>query len=455
MDIKPDFQRYFWIFVNEDTGYESVQRPSGHIKIEVREGRGKLWVSVQNLLESGKFGYRLYLLNTIPGGIEPVPVGPLHLTRNKGVLEWEFNPLNVANTGHGIQDFGVAAVLVEYRDRENTSVICPLAAYRGKKTLWRNNLADRLYIMKPQQETLPDENAADKYEDETGNGYIQPETDPGFNMQQIYTNDVNSSMPAEEPALYEENTSEEEPAKDTEYPEYTENAENPENQYIAPEAAWTPPVEQPMPENDAQAGCNPQEPPMTQAFEQQTQYPDADSGLNTNCLYLNSNMCGAYVNTGAANPCMGCTLHNQPETVDGRGNLDGVERLRSELDNNFERYDPFHTKRSDYTWWKVTNPVNLNNILYQCNIRSPLLFNPAVMISHFKYRHLIIGIYTDRARQKEYVVCGVFGMHMVDRKPFGDMCKWIQTEGTKPRYGAFGYWIVYLDPETGKILSLR
>lgn len=519
MEVKSDFQRTFLIFVNEDSGYESVQKPSGHIKIEVREGRGKLRASVQNLLESVRFGYRLYLMNTASGSTVPVSVGPLELIRSKGGIEWEFDPVNVGNTGCRIEDFGVAAILVEYKDRESTSVVCPLAAYRGKKTLWRNGLADRLYIKKAQQETLPEKNITSKYEGMTESKYIPPETEPNFNIQQVYMGDVNNGLLPEQAVPVEESTAEEEPADiprnpgnsenpgsrgnledngssinpknpenpgnpvtpetperpgnpetpetperhgDSETPETPETPEAPEaqvrhvdsgapenpetsetsaNTFAAPEAIWMPQPEQPMTQPEQ---------PMTQ-----DQYPNADTGLNINCLYLNSNMCGAYVNTGATNPCSACTLHNRPETIDSREEKGNIERLRIELDNNFERYDPFHVKRSDYSWWKVTNPVNLNNILYQCNIRSPLLFNPAVMVSHFKYRHFIIGIYTDRMRQREYVVCGVFGMHMVDRKPFGDMCKWVQTEGTRPKYGAFGYWIVYLDPATGNILSLK
>lgn len=396
VEIKPDFQRNFWIFVNEDTGYESVQRPSGHIKIEVREGRGKLWASVQNLLDNGKFNYRLLLLNMNSSGIvEPVSLGVLEIKRNKGELEWKFNPQNVANTGLRIEDFGAAAILVEYIDRENTSIICPLAAYRNKKIQWRNGLVNKLYIKRENHEAPVYDTTANTYGPDVQ--FLQPE-------QPLPENVIQAQWIQEPPV--------------TEQPMVTE------------------------------------QPPVTQQPEEQIQYMNADNGLNTSCLYLNSNMCGAYVNTEASNPCMNCTMHHRAEAAESREGTGNIGRLRVELDNNFERYDPFNVKRSDYIWWKVNNPVNLNNILYQCNIRSPLLFNPAVMTSHFKYRHLIIGIYSDTQRGKDYVVCGVFGMHMVDRKPFGDMCKWVQTEGSKPRYGAFGYWIVYLDPGTGKILSL-
>lgn len=82
------------------------------------------------------------------------------------------------------------------------------------------------------------------------------------------------------------------------------------------------------------------------------------------------------------------------------------------------------------------------------------MFNPAVMMAHYRYKHLIIGIFTHK-NGKRYVVCGVPGRYMADMKPFGEMNKWVQTQGTRPRYGAFGYWLIYIDPHDGKILNLN
>lgn len=425
MENKTEFQRIFLIFVNEDAGYGTAQRPAGHVRIEVREGKGKLRVSVQNLLEDAKYCYRLYLVDTASGRYDAAPMGVLGLNRNKAEQEYGFDPANVAGSGHSINDFGIAAVLVEYRDRENTAVICPLAAYRSGKQAWRNGLAERLYIKKPRPEAAGEKDFTSKYEGGLESKYIPAEAEPGFNISPHITHsilmdpvtDASEENPAEEaPAAHEE------PVYEAKKEQTDENTRG-----ELPEPSG-------QPEQPAQAG-------------------EGGPGLDANCAYLNSSTC-AYADAGAADPCSACAMQARHE-MDGEGAVTvDMEKLRQEFDDNFERYDPFHVKRSDYSWWKVANPVNLNNILYQNNIRSPLLFNPAVMISHFKYRHLIAGIYSDKAGG-EYLVCGVFGMHMVDRKPFGDMCKWVQTEGTRPKYGSFGYWIVYMDPVTGKILGLK
>jgi hypothetical protein len=198
---------------------------------------------------------------------------------------------------------------------------------------------------------------------------------------------------------------------------------------------------------------------------------EPDSGRITTCLYADSETCQAYLNDTGANPCEMCQINSiarATETgevpaedtelsADGRATVNpgDVAMLKKELDRNFDASDPFKIKRSDYKWWKVTDPVSLNNILFRCNIKTALLFNPAVMMAHVKYRHVIAGIYTDREKRKEYLVFGIPGMHQLDRKPFGEVSRWVQSDGYRLRQGSFGYWLVYLDPETGRIMRLK
>ena len=147
-------------------------------------------------------------------------------------------------------------------------------------------------------------------------------------------------------------------------------------------------------------------------------------------------------------------VNAKQDTVQENVNINLMELMNS-FNKYFEPSNPFGGRRGNYTWWKVNSPVYLNNVLYQHKVRTPLLFNPAVMMAHFKYRHLIIGVYSDRVRKNEYIVGGVPGVYGIDDRPFGDMCRWVQLEGYKPRYGAFGYWLVYIDTKTGKLLKVN
>ncbi|WP_114296849.1 hypothetical protein [Anaerobacterium chartisolvens] len=147
--------------------------------------------------------------------------------------------------------------------------------------------------------------------------------------------------------------------------------------------------------------------------------------------------------------------HVPDNTGDLKMPLPDMGMLRSNFNSSFEPYDPFGSNRKDYKWWKVNNPVQLGNIFHQSSIRAPFFFNPLVMMAHYKYRYLIVGIYEDKTKKRDYMVCGIPGVYGVDDKPFGDLCRWVQIEGNKPRYGAFGYWLIYMEPDTGKILEFK
>lgn len=132
-----------------------------------------------------------------------------------------------------------------------------------------------------------------------------------------------------------------------------------------------------------------------------------------------------------------------------------LAQLKDELDKSFESYNPFKIKSKNFIWWKINSPGYLNNILFRNNVRTYLLFNPKVMLAHYKYRYIIFGIRLDRRSGKEYFVCGVPGVYRIDENPFGSVGSWAQTEGFKPKYGAFGYWTIMIDPKTGKLIKVR
>ncbi|TYQ16816.1 UNVERIFIED_CONTAM: hypothetical protein Cloal_3391 [Acetivibrio alkalicellulosi] len=141
------------------------------------------------------------------------------------------------------------------------------------------------------------------------------------------------------------------------------------------------------------------------------------------------------------------------KTIDNVDNKVSLDKVLKGFDSYFERVSPFNIERKDYKWWRVISPVHLNNIFYQLNIKIPVLFNPMVMMAHFKYRHIITGIYEREKDNVFYLVCGIPSLYKIDEKPFGNMCRWAQIEGKNPRYGSFGYWLIYINPKNGNILN--
>ena len=154
MEKRLKYQRFFMIFNKEDAGYEAGGNPSGYLKIEVRDGRGKLTVSVQNLRElQGGYMYAAYLLAGNNGRIMPVRIGVVPLANGKGDIKWEFDSYNVADTKLTIDKFEVAVLLVEDSNKMDDRVICPLAAYKDKKVEWRKALKRELKTGKDAQDS--------------------------------------------------------------------------------------------------------------------------------------------------------------------------------------------------------------------------------------------------------------------------------------------------------------
>jgi len=477
------FQRQYMIFTNEDTGYEAARKPSGYVSIEVREGKGKLVSTVQNLRQgNGKYEYVLYLIRNINERTVPVRVGEFKSGANKTYLEWSFNPGNVGYSGYGIDEFDVAAVVVEFAGGRKVPVVCPLAAYKNGKQEWRKgfNVAvseeSRAKQFKPAHEEDAEfgqykpeyesdvktgeymtecesdtfEGYKPEYEGATGTGLYKPMSEYESAQDAVQGNKYESEAEDDQHKQEEYKSGMETGLNKPEYEGYKETKKF-GHEY---EGDAEPGQQKPGYESDLS-----REGQRADSGDEAALQEDYDSGfgnINIDCIYLNGNMCGAFVNKNAsgATQCQECEIRkNQNRVLPSTDRR--VQRLRDELSRYFQKCDPFRSRRSDYTWWNVNNPVYLNNILYASGIRSPLLFNPAVMLAHYKYRHLIIGIFQHKETGKQYVVCGVPGMYMVDQKPFGELSTWAQAEGNRIRYGAFGYWLVYIDPENGRILNLN
>lgn len=410
-------QRHFIMFEREDQGFEYGQSPSGYLKIEVRGGKGKLSALAQNLKYSDNLSYRLYLIKCSDYELIPIDTGTL-VKKNSFEADWGFDPERVGGSGNSIDEFNIAAIIAEYSDRKKVHIECPLAAYRGKKISWRRKLEEFLseppLKQQPAAEDLIDSIETMQETDEA----VQTDGVMVESMETVNNNTMDF-YPGTEQIAEERN------------------------------------------ENLSEADCNseigidamPDQNPEDSAIITDEEY---DSEFGKGCIYKENNTCGFKEGTlGFYNPCVYCNIGNNAKNQQYTNRAFGSsDSLRKSLDKYFETFDPFESKRKDYKWWKVNNPVYLNNVLYQYNIRTPLLFNPKVMMAHFKYKHLIVGIYTDRMRHREFIVCGVPGVYSVDEKPFGDMCRWVQLEGNRPKHGAFGYWLVYMDSRTGKFINL-
>jgi len=398
------------MFEREDPGFGEGAEPSGYIRIEIREGKGSILLQLQNLISRNDTAYKAYMLRCADKRVLPVILGKIETKKSRGELSLEFDPENFLSSGYRIDEFNMAVILAEHTDRENNKAVCPLAAYRDGKQAWREQLEEMLYKKTPcisDEAVLIKQDSFDRYKQEI-----------------------------------EENLS-------PDLIEQTNIAEEPDS-----------------PDGEAAGSCEGQPFPGAGSAHEST-VEDGYGGEMPGGAFRgyksgSAGNSGPWMYAGGRIPCTICQHNDKkpvnkpdlPKEIKPAQPQDSIEMLKKSLDECFESFDPFRSKRRDYRWWKVGNPVQFHNILYQCSIKIPLLFNPKVMMAHFKYRHMIVGIYTDRLRKKEYMVCGIPGAYNLDDRPFGEMCRWVQVEGSRPRYGAFGYWLAYIDSSTGNMLAL-
>lgn len=341
-------KRSIIMFNNEDTGYGEKGNPAGYVRIETRGSKGEIRMFIQNLKPGkNKYYYEIYLISCRQDIKQPIYIGTVKDKENSSELKWNFNTLNIKNTGYGIQQFDFICVLVRYINESIEKAICPLIAYINKSHNWRKRL-NALFFSKDEGKR---------------------------NEKEINVHGKSCDLKVEELKKAKE---------DEEYKEKVDF----ENQYIAHEYEFFPLLNK------------------SSKDKEEKQKPD---------LELLKTMCQKY--------CKTCT--------------------------------PFNGKKNKQTWWKILNPVNFNNILYKCGVLTPILFNPSVIMSYYKYRHLIICIMKDNQYRKDYLAFGIPGVYKIDENPFGNLSEWFQTEGYKPRYGAFGYWIAHFEPNTGKIIKLK
>lgn len=452
MKSKSGFQRSFLIFHEEDRGYGIGRGPSGYIKIEIRDGRGRLYAFVKDLRNEQL--YKLYLIKPGEPDSKVAYAGPVPVEKNKGELKWEFDPGNVGMADSGIDFFEAAVILAEEKNSETFQIVCPLAAYRDKKVSWRQSLKNAINVK------------ISKQQDEiriNGDSYEALENKGKIDNNESAADAIEDSRPNMTDAEMQEASNAE--TKEISGPEakVASNAEiiNSDAVSFTQSRSMTGVSEKENVEPINNPECHSIHSETNSSNEGQEDGIDGDTmkepGLqgSIGCTFSNNNFCGAepYVTD---NPCAASSLNNR--NIEGKKTQKAavdLRKLKQIFDQYFEKYDPFQNKRRDYDWWKVGSPVHLNNLLYQYDIKTPLLFNPAVMMSHFKYRHMIVGVYTDSSRNLEYIVCGIPAVYESDSRPFGDTCRWVQLESGRPRYGAFGYWLVYIDPNTGKFLNMR
>lgn len=132
MSVNNEYKRYFIILQEDEKGFEfsAGKMPTGYVKIEVKNGKGKLTAFIQNVKSDERLEYRLLLV--APNRRTAVDVGKAIIDGSgRGEIYYEFESDNVLGSGLNISEYMVAAV--------SAGNGLPLSGYVGRDKLdWKN-----------------------------------------------------------------------------------------------------------------------------------------------------------------------------------------------------------------------------------------------------------------------------------------------------------------------------
>ena len=123
----------------------------------------------------------------------------------------------------------------------------------------------------------------------------------------------------------------------------------------------------------------------------------------------------------------------------------------------FPQVEPLKIYLHNYSWWRIdddgTEPYRgflpYYNYLMSSDYKYPFLHNSTTCINQIrKYGHYLFGLYKERQEAKFYVY-GVPGRFTPDEHPFKGITgfnTWYDS------IDGIGYWILYIDPITGKVI---
>ncbi len=144
-NLKRRYDRFFIMFKTEQSGYSiDKQEIKGYMKVEIKDGKGKIITYVQGLknLKNNEI-YKTYLISSENDSCTGIPMKQLEIDdRGHGESIYEFNPDNVEDSGLSIEKFNVGAILV--KTQNSSEIIAPVVGYKGKEVLWKNNFKEFL-----------------------------------------------------------------------------------------------------------------------------------------------------------------------------------------------------------------------------------------------------------------------------------------------------------------------
>ncbi len=137
MPSKNSYMRKFVILQGRKTSYSDSNKTKGHVKIEVRDGKGKIAFNVEGLkhIDDADKIYRGYLVRKEQHEIIKEEVGVLDINKNgQCKVEWKVNPQSIGKSGLPLDKFQSIMVTMSSFDDRDQGLSVPLVGVIQEKS---------------------------------------------------------------------------------------------------------------------------------------------------------------------------------------------------------------------------------------------------------------------------------------------------------------------------------
>jgi len=439
------YHRSFIVLQKGEEGYGITggRIPIGHCKVEIRGTRGILLLVVQNLkpVPAAEGRYACLLVTKGEQGFEFYDCGDLEVDmRGRGQLSWDFDAQNV--NGRGIDQYHAICIAhIPSAAQSPEDIFFPLVGYADKRTAvsWKPDLAATVFNSKfgfryrsaaavqeaepeeEQQEALNVKTEEDKKTEVDNTG--EEEEKPDMQIEQVETINVPESArkETEKEAGAEEQAEEE---VKTEEEVKAEEEVKTEEEVKAEEEMKT--------EEEAKEEEQLKEEDKTDVKIETEKETEADTGAEKEVEKEKAEKAA----TGAQGYSTASYKVAAPQY------WEKVREYFETLFSNQERVQPFEQEIPESEWIRI----RYNNTYASSYMQDPYAYMGKYYPIYGMADHYIIGLLRSGG-QLRYICYGVPGRYSI-LPPAGlkGFCRWVPAKG----YYGMGYWLMYMDADTGE-----
>lgn len=490
MSLKQAYMRKFVILDEQNINYSKAnnQRPKGHVKLEVRDGKGKITLNVDGLNAniSDENIYKGFILFNDNLKLTKVDVGSIIVNSNgRGSVEWQFNPLSVGGTGVSIDKFNVILVKLCSKKQQDEKLVVPLAGYiqdaddsvsmildKLKKDIKNENKVEPRHYQKEEKKIEDSEEPIYIEVSETKESSTIEESDDFYenkieeiNIEEAQE-DIEETQDIEEAQDIEETQETEEFQKTQEAEEIIEAGAIEELQEMkqTEEVNGEEEIEQQDEAVEDEVYEFEQLLDVNQVVDEVTDKIEGlDEEYEEDKYYDNKELKNTYNYNMYNDNTYGHSINRSNTYIENARNYSKqIANYAMNILKFFDRVNPFREALEGYKWWEIE--YDSKNIYrgflpfynYLVNMYYPYPFMTKVTTCQSlikRHNHYIFGV-VEGQNEVQYYVYGVPGRFTREDQPYNGatgFTTWLRDKEKNKE--DMGYWLIYIDALSGKIVT--